>query len=124
LIYTSSPICIIRTFDLAGYRAGINSLRKVANRLSEQSELLAQAVNELEAEADVMQAMEDQLSDIAREQGANAAAIVSLVRENEDILSKRKANLKVSSVYHIIFESYCIASRNTNAYLHRFVSFQ
>jgi uncharacterized phage infection (PIP) family protein YhgE len=93
---------IIRALDLAGYRAGINCLRKVANRLSEQTELLAQAVNQLEAEADVMQAMEDQLSDIAREQGANVAGIVSLVRENEDILSKRKDNLKVSSA-SIIF---------------------
>jgi hypothetical protein len=59
-------------------------------------------VNELEAEADVMQTIEEQLSDIARDQGVTVKDIQLLVRENEDILSKQKANLKVSSFNCVI----------------------
>ena len=92
-------------FGLAGYREGINSLRKEANRLGEQTELLVQAVNELEAEAGLMQGLEEQLSEIARKQGVNVNEIVMLVRENEEILSKQKSNLKVSYFKYIL--SYC-----------------
>ena len=45
-----------------------------------------------------MQGLEQQLSDIARKQGVNANEIVMLVKENEEILTKQKANLKVSSL--------------------------
>jgi hypothetical protein len=85
-------------FGLAGYRSGIVNLRKLANDLVEQNDLIAQAVIELEAEADVMQGIEAQLSEIARMQGVSAKDIQMLVRENEDILSRQKENLKVCSL--------------------------
>jgi cupin superfamily acireductone dioxygenase involved in methionine salvage len=82
---------------LTGYREGINSLRKVANKLVEQAELLNQAVDELQNEADLMQALEEQLDEIASSQGSSTNEIIMMVRENEEILSKQKANLRVSS---------------------------
>jgi hypothetical protein len=59
-------------FGLAGYRSGIVNLRKLANDLVEQNDLIAQAVIELEAEADVVKGIEAQLSEIARRQGVSA----------------------------------------------------
>ena len=46
-----------------------------------------------------MRGLEEQLSEIAKQQGVNANEIVLLVQENEEILSKQKANLKVSFNY-------------------------
>jgi prefoldin subunit 5 len=93
----------IHAFELTGYRDEINSLRQQANRLGEQTELLAQAVDELEAEASLMQNLEEQLSEIAHEQGVTVNEILLLVRENEHVLSQQKANLKVSKIFQIIF---------------------
>jgi hypothetical protein len=72
-------------------------------------------VNELEAEATLMIGLEEQLSEIARKQGVNANEIVMLVRENEDILSKQKANLKVSS-FNCIFALDCYPQCNALIY--------
>ncbi|KAL7508730.1 hypothetical protein ACHAXN_006070, partial [Cyclotella atomus] len=108
VVYMAGGICVATSatvvrnqYELSkgkGYREGINSLRKEANRLGEQTELLVQAVNELEAEAGLMQGLEEQLSEIARKQGVNVNEIVMLVRENEEILSKQKSNLKQTFV--------------------------
>jgi hypothetical protein len=57
-------------------------------------------VNELEAEAGLM-GSEEQLSEIAHEQ-VTVNEIISLVRENEDILSQQKANLKVSKIFFFV----------------------
>jgi hypothetical protein len=109
-------------FGLAGYRSGIVNLRKLANDLVEQNDLIAQAVIELEAEAGVIQGIEAQLSEIARRQGVNAKDIQMLVRENEDILSKQKENLKVSSFN---WSSVFIATLNCNinSYINQFLYF-
>lgn len=76
----------------SGYRQGINNLRIEANRLNEQVDALAEAVNDLQEEADLMRGLEEQLSTIARRQGVNVNEIVMLVRENEEILSKQKVS--------------------------------
>jgi cell division protein FtsB len=110
LIIVSSVTDNSHAFGLPGYREGITNLRKIANDLGEQNEVLAQAVNELEAEIDVMQMIEEQLSEIARDQGVTIKDIQLLVRENEDILSKQKENLKVSSFNSVVF---FIATLNT-----------
>jgi hypothetical protein len=60
-------------------------------------------VDELEAEASLMQNLEEQLSEIAHEQGVTVNEILLLVRENEHVLSQQKANLKVSKIFQIIF---------------------
>ena len=57
-------------------------------------------MNELEAEAGLM-GSEAQLSEIAHEQ-VTVNEIISLVRENEDILSQQKANLKVSKIFFFV----------------------
>ena len=101
----------IHAFELTGYRDEINSLRKQANRLGEQTELLAQAVDELEAEASLMQNLEEQLSEIAHEQGVTVNEILLLVRENEHVLSQQTANLKVSKIFQIIFSFTWIITR-------------
>lgn len=97
LIHVSCFIDNVRAFVLTGYREGINGLRKVANKLVEQTELLNQAVDELQNEADLMQGLEEQLDEIASSQGSSTNEIIMMVRENEEILSKQKANLRVSS---------------------------
>ena len=53
-------------------------------------------MNDLQTEANLMKTFESQLSDIARQQGISVDKIVNLTRENEEILAKQKANLKVS----------------------------
>jgi hypothetical protein len=100
IYYFLIHVCFIdnaHVFDLTGYREGINNLRKVANKLVEQTELLNQAVDELQNEADLMQGLEEQLDEIASSQGSSTNEIIMMVRENEEILSKQKANLRVSS---------------------------
>jgi hypothetical protein len=47
-------------------------------------------VKDLETEANLMKSFESQLSDIARKQGISVDKIVSLTRENEEILAKQK----------------------------------
>ena len=104
--------------QMIGYRQGINNLRQELNKLGEQTELLCQAVSDLQSEADLMQGLEEQLSEIARKQGVNANEIVMLVRENEAVLSKQKANLKVSLwwiPYHLCVDFITFWS---NTYLH------
>ena len=76
----------------AGYRQGANDLRKEANRLGDEIDALTTAVNDLEREATLMKAFENQLSDIARKQGISVDKVVSLTKENEDILAKQKVS--------------------------------
>ena len=78
---------------IIGYRQGINSLRKEASRISEQTEHLVKAVTDLQTEADLMTSFEQQLSEIARKQGYTANEVLSLVKENEEILQKQKVIL-------------------------------
>ena len=47
-------------------------------------------MTDLETEASLMKAFESQLSDIAWKQGISVDKIVSLIRENEEILTKQK----------------------------------
>lgn len=90
----------------SGYRQGINNLRIEANRLNEQVDALAEAVNDLQEEADLMRGLEEQLSTIARRQGVNVNEIVMLVRENEEILSKQKvSNDLLYFVYSNLFHT-------------------
>jgi hypothetical protein len=51
---------------------------------------LAKAVNDLETEANLMKTFESQLVDIARKQGISVDKIVSLTKENGEILAKQK----------------------------------
>jgi archaellum component FlaC len=85
----------------SGYRQGINNLRIEANRLNEQVDALAEAVNDLQEEADLMRGLEEQLSTIARRQGVNVNEIVMLVRENEEILSKQKVSNDLSTLFRL-----------------------
>ena len=75
-----------------GYRQGANDLRKEANKLGYEIDALTTAVNDLQTEANLMKAFENQLTDIARRQGISVDKIVSLTKENEDILAKQKVS--------------------------------
>jgi SMC interacting uncharacterized protein involved in chromosome segregation len=77
---------------LTGYRQGANLLRREANRLTDEVDALSKAVDDLETEANLMKSFESQLSDIARKQGISVDKIVSLTRENEEILAKQKVS--------------------------------
>jgi cupin superfamily acireductone dioxygenase involved in methionine salvage len=54
---------------------------------------LVKAVTDLQTEADLMTSFEQQLSEIARKQGYTANEVLSLVKENEEILQKQKVIL-------------------------------
>jgi hypothetical protein len=51
---------------------------------------LVNAINDLQHEADLMKTFEVQLSDISRKQGIAVNEIVSLCKENEEILARQK----------------------------------
>ena len=48
----------------------------------------------MQSEADLMQIHEDQLNEIVERQSSGVEEIVTLVRENEDILEKKKVSLE------------------------------
>lgn len=56
---------------LTGYREGINLLRREGNKLHEEVDTLVRAIYDLRSEAELMKTFEEQLSDIAREQGVS-----------------------------------------------------
>ena len=76
--------------SVTGYRQGTNLLRREAYRLADEVDALSKEVKDLETEANLMKSFESQLSDIARKQGISVDKIVSLTRENEEILAKQK----------------------------------
>jgi hypothetical protein len=96
---------------IVGYRRGIYSLRKEASRISEQTEHLLKAVADLQTEADLMRSFEQQLSKIARKQGYTANEILSLMKENEEILQKQKVIVhKLSLALGLLNFSTCSSS--------------
>lgn len=54
-----------------GYRQGINFLRREGNRLHGEVDTLVKAIDDLQMEAELMKTFEQQLSEIAREQGVS-----------------------------------------------------
>ena len=62
------------------------------NRLSNEVEALANAVDDLEEEATLMKAYENQLTDITTRQGISVEKVVQLTKENEQILSQQKVS--------------------------------
>jgi prophage DNA circulation protein len=77
----------------ADYREGTNLLRREASRLADEVDALSKAVSALETEANLMKTYESELYDIARKQGVSVDKIVSLTRENEEILAKQKVGI-------------------------------
>ena len=90
------------------YRQGINDLRNVSNRLAGQVELLFKAVKDLENEVTLMEIIEEQLTEIARKQGASVETIVNLTKENEEILAKQKVRSSFRSIGHTCLTCYII----------------
>ena len=86
----------------------MNSIRKDIDLLNNEIDFLTDSVDDLQAEADVLVGLENELRNIATTQGVNVTKIVELVNENEDILEQMKANMRqtfVTAMAKIIMRS-------------------
>ena len=76
-----------------GTRALINGIREDLSFLNAEIGFLKLSIDDLQAEADILVGIEQDLGNIATTQGTNVEEIVQLVNENEEILALMKSNL-------------------------------
>lgn len=78
----------------AGVRTSVNNIRTEIDLLRTEIEFAAQALDDLQSEADAMAGLEQELQTIAKKQGTNAKHIIDMVNENELILNGMNGNLR------------------------------
>lgn len=71
-----------------------NKLRSDALHLEEETDILSEEIDTLQPETERAAEVEEELRIIATEQGRNVDKLVNLVRENEEILTAMKENLR------------------------------
>jgi len=107
----NSPVVAKKHINIAkgaGLRTSVNMIREEVEFLTNEVKFLQSTIDDLQAEADVLVGVESKLQLIAKKQGTNAEHLVSLVNENELLLSKMKNNLKetfVAGVLKIVIRS-------------------
>lgn len=107
-VFLMGGICIMNTVAVGfkhlsiskkdGIRALINLLRLEFESLETGVDDLTQSVDELKVEADKMKGLEENLKEIAKQQEMDVNNIVTLVNENEEIVTEMKTNLKQTFV--------------------------
>mmetsp|Transcript_28175 Transcript_28175/g.48610 ORF Transcript_28175/g.48610 Transcript_28175/m.48610 type:complete len:404 (-) Transcript_28175:212-1423(-) len=108
IIFMMGGICIINSPTVAhkhlgiakneGLRTSLGNIRKEVDLLTSEIDFLTHSVDDLQAEADVLVGLEQDLQDIATKQGKNVNDLIDLVNENELILSEMKGNLRQTFV--------------------------
>jgi len=118
IIFMMGGICIINSPTVAhkhlgiakseGVRTSLNNIRKEVDLLTSEIDFLTHSVDDLQAEADVLVGLEQDLQDITTKQGKNVNDLIDLVNENELILSQMKGNLRqtfVAAIAKVVMES-------------------
>lgn len=101
LCLTNSPAVVLKQFKIAkssGVRMAVEMIQKELNLLKGEVNVLTAAVDDLQAETDILIELENDLQGIATKQGMSLNEIINLVNENEDVLEEMKGNLRTTFV--------------------------
>lgn len=114
VVALTSPMVVAKEYAIAkgpGIRSAINMIRNDTNILAKENDVLHETVDDLEDEVSEVQAVEENLSAIAKEQGTNVNKLVQLVKENEATIAAMKVNLRRTAIEDV---TYIVMSADTD----------
>jgi len=119
IVYAAGGICILNTpmvvykehkiSTIPTLRKSIQIMRQLANKLADRIDSLEREIDVLQIEAGRFDEVNEELSAISKKQGYNVDSIVKLVNENEEILDAMKGNVRqkvLQDVISIVVRSY------------------